>query len=864
MTSTTSEGPALAGPARSNFDELLDDLIAESASLRRILAGIGDAGWDTPTPAEGWAVRDQIGHLAYFDETARTALVDPDRFVADAAGLAARGADFADAVARDHRRRSGDELLAWWDRARAALVISYRGADPRGRLPWYGPPMSVMSAATARLMETWAHGVDVADALGVELEDSPRLRHVAHLGVRTLGFSFSHHGLALPTHPVRVELTSSGGYTWSFGPDEADDVVRGAALEFCTVVTQRRNVADTALEVVGPVARAWMDTAQIFAGRPTLPPPAGTRTRPTHRARLDREARRDRNAPLTPPRPTAPTFDVTSLHHRRAAHRWERTAVADLVERLTWSFPDRLALVGAEGAYADPAFARVTYREADETANRIAHALAARGLEQGDVVAMLCENSVEALLVKLGVAKAGLVVAPLNPALATDVVTDILRRIEPALVVVDAEVWPGHAATLAGAGVAAGVTIEIGGGAVAGSISWAELIADQPSTEPDVEIHGDDIWELLFTSGTTSSPKAVMLSHANGTLAGYGSALSVTRGLRFEDDLVLCSFLPLVYHIGDHAFALATFAAGGTLVVGRRPDPHRIAAAVAAEGATALWAGSPQLLRGVAEVLDHEPDRYDARRLRVIVYGWAALHPDTLDALQRACHPDLLVYEIFGQTESIASHRFWPARWEETYRRTAPTQNYVGVPSSLLASMVMDAEGRSLAGSPGQAGEAVYRSPAVMAGYYKDEAATRDAFRYGWFHSGDSCVYDADGLRIMVDRFKDIIKSGGENVSSLRVESVLVQHPAVARAAVIGLPHDRWGEAVTAVVVAKEGYDVVADDVIAFCRRALAGFETPKQVVVVEGLPETVGGKVLKYRLRAGLADLYTSTAGPP
>jgi uncharacterized protein (TIGR03084 family) len=858
MTSTPSEGPALAAQARSSFDELLDDLIAETASLRRILAGIGAAGWDAPTPAEGWAVRDQIGHLAYFDETALTALVDPERFAADAADLAARGADFADAVARDHRRRSGDDLLAWWDRARAALVVAYRGADPRGRLPWYGPPMSVMSAATARLMETWAHGVDVADALGVALEDSPRLRHVAHLGVRTMGFSFSHHGLALPKRPVRVDLTSAGGHSWTFGPDEADDLVRGPALDFCTVVTQRRNVADTALEVVGPVARAWMDTAQIFAGRPTRPPPAGTRTRPALRARLDREA------PGGPPATVAPEFDVTNLHHRRAARRWERTAIADLVERPTWSFPDRLALVGAEGAYSDPAFTRVTYRGADETANRIAHALAARGLTQGDVVALLCENSVEALLMKLGVAKAGLVVAPLNPALAADVVTDILRRIEPALVVVDAEVWPRHADALDAAGVGAGVTIEIGGGAVPGSIPFAELIADQPTTEPDVEVHGDDIWELLFTSGTTASPKAVMLSHTNGTLAGYGSALSLTRGLRFEDDLVLCSFLPLVYHIGDHAFALATFASGGTLVVGRRPDPHQIAAAVAAERATTLWAGSPQLLRGVAEVLDAEPDRYDVRSLRVIVYGWAALHPDTLAALQRTCHPDLLVYEIFGQTESIASHRFWPARWEEIYRRTAPTQNYVGVPSSLLASTVMDTEGRSLAGTPGQAGEAVYRSPAVMAGYYKDEAATRDAFRYGWFHSGDSCLYDAGGLRIMVDRFKDIIKSGGENVSSLRVESVLVQHPAVARAAVIGLPHDHWGEAVTAVVVAKEGCDVVPDDVIAFCRRALAGFETPKQVVVVEGLPETVGGKVLKYRLRAGFADLYTSATVPP
>ena len=177
-----------------------------------------------------------------------------------------------------------------------------------------------------------------------------------------------------------------------------------------------------------------MEIAQSFAGPATLPrrPRAGGPDVGEHVDRYD--------------------LDVTSLHHRRAAHRWDRTAVADMVERVTWSFPDRLALVGADGAYAEPAYSRVTYREADETANRIAHALAARGLTKGDVVALLCENSVEALLMKLGVANAGLTVAPLNPSLAPDVVTDILRRIEPGLVVVDAEVWPRLAAAVEGAG----------------------------------------------------------------------------------------------------------------------------------------------------------------------------------------------------------------------------------------------------------------------------------------------------------------------------------------------------------------------------------------------------------------------------
>ena len=145
----------------------------------------------------------------------------------------------------------------------------------------------------------------------------------------------------------------------------------------------------------------------------------------------------------------------------------------------------------------------------------------------------------------------------------------------------------------------------------------------------------------------------------------------------------------------------------------------------------------------------------------------------------------------------------------------------------------------------------------MMAGYYRDEAATRHAFRYGWFHSGDSCAYDDNGLRVMLDRYKDIVKTGGENVSSLRVEAVLAQHPAVAKSAVIGLPHPHWSEAVTAVVVLQDGAAASEDELIKHCRAALGGYETPKSVIFAADLPETVGGKVLKYRLRTAHAAHY-------
>jgi acyl-CoA synthetase (AMP-forming)/AMP-acid ligase II len=554
-------------------------------------------------------------------------------------------------------------------------------------------------------------------------------------------------------------------------------------------------------------------------------------------------------------------IDVTSLRGRRAVHRWERTSVGDVFERLTWSYPDKVAITGRPGAYSDARFRTVTYRQADETANQLAHALLDRGVRPGARVVLYCENSVEAFLAKIGIAKAGMVAMPLNPALAPDVLEYLITQARPELAIVDAELWPRAEQPFAAIGLEVGATITIGGGPVAGSPSFVDFVAQQPTDEPEVEIHGDDIWELLYTSGTTSMPKGVMMSHSASHLAALNFGISLTRGIRIENELKVLTFLPVIYHVGDQIFTLSAFVAGGSLVLGRRPVPDQVAAAIEAERATAVWAGSPQFVTALAGEADTA--RRDISSLGVLVYGWGALTPETYASLQRQAGADLVVLGIFGQTEAIACHRFWPAKWPEVYQRSAPAINYVGVPSPLLASDVVDEEGQTVRDRPYTPGEAVYRSPTVTAGYYLDEQATRDAFRGGWFHSGDSASVDEEGLRIMVDRFKDIVKSGGENVSSIRVESVLYGHPAVERAAVIGLPHDRWGEAVTAVVVLREGHQAAEDDIIAHCRGKLGGYETPKAVVFVDALPETVGGKVLKYRLRRQYDSLFGDTYGP-
>jgi uncharacterized protein (TIGR03084 family) len=252
---------------------LIGDLRAESADLRRVLR---PGGWDAPTPAEGWTVRDQITHLAWFDEAAVRAVTKPEAFRDEAA---AGGLDTNRLVA-ERRSMPGEEVLTWFAEARDRLTAVLAAADPAVRIPWYGPDMSLASFTTARLMETWAHGEDVADGLraagfDVVREPSARLRHVAEIGVRTLPWSFTVHGRPVPRAPVRVELTLPGGDPWTAGPDGAEDVVRGPALDFCLVVTQRRHPADVNLEVSGPVAREWIGIAQAFAGPPGAGRPPG-------------------------------------------------------------------------------------------------------------------------------------------------------------------------------------------------------------------------------------------------------------------------------------------------------------------------------------------------------------------------------------------------------------------------------------------------------------------------------------------------------------------------------------------------------------------------------------------------------------
>ena len=256
------------------LDDLLDDLTAEGDRLREVVALLDagdDGGWATPTPAAGWTVATQVAHLLWTDETATTAArahVDPGPWDEVVAAAMKDPTGFVDTGALELATLPPTELLTGWDAARPALAEALRALPPGHKMPWFGPPMSAASMVTARYMETWAHSLDVHEALGLTVEQTDRIRHVAHIGVRTRGYSFVNRGLDVPAADVRVELLAPSGETWTWGGDDAPESVRGSALAFCELVTQRVHRADTDLVAVGPGADAWLDVAQCFAGPP--------------------------------------------------------------------------------------------------------------------------------------------------------------------------------------------------------------------------------------------------------------------------------------------------------------------------------------------------------------------------------------------------------------------------------------------------------------------------------------------------------------------------------------------------------------------------------------------------------------------
>jgi uncharacterized protein (TIGR03084 family) len=259
------------------MEEICNDLQAEHEELDNLVAGLDPEQWELPTPFLTWCVKDEIRHLAYFDDRAALAATDPEGFNKHLEEAVSDFAAFEKHLEQVGRDLSPEQLMDWWRTRRGIMLDALKKCGPKDRLPWYGPPMGALSFATARLMETWAHGQDVFDTLGIRRTPTNRLRHIAHLGVKTFGWTYINRGLELPPNPVRVELSAPSGDLWTWGPEEAQNRINGPAEDFCLVVVQRRHVDDTSLEVTGETARDWMLKAQCFAGPPVNGPAPGQR-----------------------------------------------------------------------------------------------------------------------------------------------------------------------------------------------------------------------------------------------------------------------------------------------------------------------------------------------------------------------------------------------------------------------------------------------------------------------------------------------------------------------------------------------------------------------------------------------------------
>lgn len=515
--------------------------------------------------------------------------------------------------------------------------------------------------------------------------------------------------------------------------------------------------------------------------------------------------------------------------------RLRRATIGDQLRRHAQHQPDKAALV-----FLHPRGGRqaVTYAELDRRANRLAHALAAMGVGRGDVVAMMSRNSPDYVTawyaaLRLGAAFTGVnfTFRPHEIAYQVDHAEAKVPIVEDAFVDAVAEAAEGFPS------VRARIVSDVSGGGAPDS--WAvfsDLVAEgRPEDEPDAPVDEDDVAMVVYTSGTEALPKGVLIPHRNyliSTTPAWASSLGV------EPSDVWLFLMPFHTIAGLGSMTTLTLL-GATLVLAHTVDPARALEVVAAEGVTVV-AQTPTFYLGMAQAEGFAGA--DLGRLRrCLTYG--GLVPQAMISAWAAKAPEVRWGTYWGQSElSQLGSIGWFRTLEEIPGRD-PT--WIGKPVAQLEVRVVDA-----AGNDADEGELVCRSPSVMLGYLKDPDKTAEVFRGGWVHTGDLVRRDAEGNLFFLDRAKDVIKTGGMNVSSVEVERALYQHPSVLEAAVVGVADDYWSEAVTAFVVPRPGQPVDPEALRAHCKELLAGFKVPKAFRGVDALPKDSQGKILKRELR--------------
>ncbi|MCP2167056.1 fatty acyl-CoA synthetase [Goodfellowiella coeruleoviolacea] len=495
------------------------------------------------------------------------------------------------------------------------------------------------------------------------------------------------------------------------------------------------------------------------------------------------------------------------------------STVADVLRRGAARHPDRVALHFTDRCW--------TYGELDAAVSRAAAHLLSLGLSRGDRVAAYGHNSDAYLIGFLACARVGLVHVPINYNLAGGELAYLLGQSGSRAVLVDPVLADNVAAVRDQSTVDHVIPLRDAAG------SLLEVAATGPA--PDLSAHAPadtDLVQLLYTSGTTSRPKGAMMTHR----ALVHEYLSCVAALDLRADDVHLHAMPLYHSAQLHVFLLPALAVGATNHLVEKPVPADVLARIEADRITSFFA-APTLWVAIANHADLATR--DLATLRKAYYGASIMPVPVLHRL-RAALPGLGFYNCFGQSEigPLAT----VLRPDEHDQRP----DSAGRPVLFVELRVVDAAGDDV--PDGELGEVVYRSPQLCVGYWDKPEETSEAFRDGWFHSGDLVRRDAQGYLFVVDRIKDVINTGGVLVASREVEDALYTHPAVAEVAVIAVPDPRWIEAVTAVVVAKA--EVTEQELIEHTRGQLAGFKVPKRVHLVDELPGNASGKLLKRVLR--------------
>jgi fatty-acyl-CoA synthase len=511
-----------------------------------------------------------------------------------------------------------------------------------------------------------------------------------------------------------------------------------------------------------------------------------------------------------------------------------RANIGDMPRRVAMRYPDKPALICLDE--------EISFREFNNRCCRMAHALLELGVERGDRVAFMTHNCLQYLYSWMALAKIGGVSTPLNFMLKGPEIEYIINHAEPRVFFVEDILVPTVleiAPRLESVERFGVIPVTAGGDVPDGWLDVGELLeASRDTSEPLVEVDDEDVATLIYTSGTEALPKGVMLTHRNhfSTLTSAPADLNVRK-----EDVVLLS-IPL-YHAAAKYLFLTAINMGFTMIFEYAPNPIEILELTQKHRVT-YWVYPPTLYQILPSMPDF--DKYDLSSLeKCIAFG--AYMPAALLRQWKDILPQAEWRNYYGQTESFClGSTLQPEDFEKKIVS-------IGTPHVGTEIKIFDDSDNEV--PAGETGEIVMRGSYVMKGYFRDEEKTAETLRGGWLHTADLGRFDEDGILYFVDRKKDMIKSGGENVSSLDVEGIIVKHEKVMQAAVMGMPHEYWGEAVTAVVVPYPGGDVTEQEIVDYCEENMASYKVPKKVIVMAEVPTSPSGKILKRLLRDQLAE---------